>query len=333
VLRWNGTSWSGFGTPPFDFGFAAQEYHGDLYVAFEDFVAGDGIRRWNGSSWSALGTGLFSAHYGAGFGEVLTTFGDSLVVGGAFDTASGVPAANVAFWDGVAWHAAGAGLDDFVLALAVWNGQLIAGGAFTHSGTEPVVGCAVWDGASWHQFGTSAVEVERLLSVDGMLFAAGDFRLPDDSVVETVARWDGSDWHVLGSGTNTYAIAVHDGYLYNGGTGLIHGHVSHGLSRIPLYATLDAPAPKSPGLELAVSLWPNPTRGPTRCRFTLPEPGNARVAIFDVTGRNVATLADGPFPTGRHDVRWDGPARPGVYFVRIDASSRHVSRRFVVLER
>ena len=47
----------------------------------------------------------------------------------------------------------------------------------------------------------------------------------------------------------------------------------------------------------------------------------------------VATLADGPFPTGRHDVRWDGPARPGVYFARIDTGSRHVSRRFVVLER
>jgi hypothetical protein len=333
VLRWNGISWSGFGTPPFDFGVAVQEYHGDLYVAFEDDLAADGIRRWNGSSWSALGTGLFSAYYGMGLGEALTTFGDSLVVGGGFDTAGGVPATNVAFWDGVAWHAAGAGLDDFVLALAVWNGQLIAGGAFTHSGPGAVAGCAVWDGASWHQFGTNAVEVERLLSVDGMLFAAGDFRLPDNSVIETVARWDGSDWHILGSGTNTYAIAVHDGYLYNAGSGLIHGHVSHGLSRIPLYATLDAPGPKSPGLELALSLWPNPTRGAARCRFTLPKPGNARVAIFDVTGRTVATLADGPFAAGPHDVRWDPHARAGVYFARIDAGSRHVSRRFVVLER
>jgi hypothetical protein len=151
-------------------------------------------------------------------------------------------------------------------ALAVWNGQLIAGGPFTHSGAQAVQGCAVWDGAAWQPFGTNAVEIEKLLSVDGMLFAAGDFRLPDNSVVETVARWDGSDWHILGSGTNTYAIAVHDGYLYNAGSGLIHGHVSHGLSRIPLYATLDAPLPKSPGLELALSLWPNPTRGAARCR-------------------------------------------------------------------
>jgi len=331
VVRWDGSSWSGFGTPPFDFGYAIQEFHGDLYVGHED--QSDGIRRWNGSTWTTLGSGLYSAYFGYGAAYGLAPFGDSLAVGGAFDTAGGLPVANVAFWDGAAWHTAGAGFDDWVAALAVWNGQLIAGGPFTHSGAQAVQGCAVWDGAAWQPFGTNAVEIEKLLSVDGMLFAAGDFRLPDNSVVETVARWDGSDWHILGSGTNTYAIAVHDGYLYNAGSGLIHGHVSHGLSRIPLYATLDAPLPKSPGLELALSLWPNPTRGAARCRFTLPKPGNARVAIFDVTGRTVATLADGPFAAGPHDVRWDAHARAGVYFARIDAGSRHVSRRFVVLER
>jgi len=52
-----------------------------------------------------------------------------------------------------------------------------------------------------------------------------------------------------------------------------------------------------------------------------------------VTGRTVATLADGAFAAGPHDVRWDPHARAGVYFARIDVGSRHVSRRFVVLQR
>ena len=319
VLRWNGTSWSGFGTPPFDFGFAVQEYKGDLYVAFEDFVDLEGIRRWNGSSWSTVGGGLFSALFGAGAGDALTTLGDSLVVGGAFDTAGGSPMANVAFWDGAAWHAAGAGLDSWVNALAVWNGQLIAGGAFTHSGAQAVEGCAVWDGSSWLPFGTNAVEVEKLLSVDGMLFAAGDFRLPDDTEVETVARWNGTDWHILGSGTNTYAIAVLDGYLYNGGAGLVHGHVSHGLSRIPLYATLDAPRPGPRAPTLALSASPNPSRVLTRFSFTLPAAGHARLTVVDLAGRIVATLADGAFDAGAHQARWTASAPAGVYFARLEA--------------
>ena len=319
VLRWNGTSWSGFGTPPFDFGFAIQEFQGDLYVGFEDYIDLEGIRRWNGSSWTSVGGGLFSASFGAGFGDALTALGDSLVVGGAFETAGGLPAANVAFWDGASWHDAGAGLDSFVHALAVWNGHLIAGGAFTHSGAQAVEGCAVWDGSSWQPFGTSAVEIEKLLSVDGMLFAAGDFRLPDDSVVETVARWNGSDWHILGSGTNTYAIAVHGGYLYSAGAGLVHGHVSHGLSRIPLYATLDAPRPGPHAPTLVLTASPNPSRGRIAFAFTLPAAGRARLTVVDVAGRIVATLADGPFDAGEHQARWTGAAPAGVYFARLEA--------------
>jgi beta-propeller uncharacterized protein DUF5122 len=318
VLRWNGTSWNGFGTPPFDFGFAVQEYHGDLYVGFDDFSTLDGIQRWNGSSWTTVGSGLYdSVNGGYAAGYALTTLGDSLAVGGRFDMAGGLPAANFAFWDGAAWHPAGAGFDDYVRTAAVWNGQLIAGGPFTHSGAQAVPGCAVWDGTSWQPFGTNSVEVEKLLSVDGMLFAAGDFRLPDDSVVETVARWDGSDWHVLGSGTNSYAIAVHSGYLYCGGGGIVHGHLSHGLSRIPLYATLDAPAPRIPTVALTAS--PNPSRSLTRFAFKLPTAGHARLTVVDLAGRIVATLADGPFDAGEHQARWTAAAPAGVYFARLEA--------------
>src|SRR5439155_11623848 len=134
----------------------------------------------------------------------------------------------------------------------------------------------------------NAVDVERLRVADGALFASGDFRLPDGTVIETVARWTGTDWHILGSGTNNYAFGIHDGYLYCAGTGIVHGHVSHGLSRIPLSATLDAPRPQARGDRLSLAIAPNPTRASARFSFSLPAPGRVRLTLHDVSGRELA---------------------------------------------
>jgi hypothetical protein len=75
---------------------------------------------------------------------------------------------------------------------------------------------------------------------------------------------------------------------------------------------------------LSVSAAPNPFTTRTRIRFALPAASRARLAIFDVAGRRVATPVDAVLPAGRHEVVWDGraatgqPASAGVYFLRLD---------------
>src|SRR5262249_4332916 len=104
VARWNGVSWSGLGTPP-DFPYAVQDFHGDLYIAFDGSLGGaTSIAGWNGAAWVGLGTGIPN-----GYVNAMCVHRDSLVVGGDFPDAGGVPAASIAFWDGVAWHPIGAG--------------------------------------------------------------------------------------------------------------------------------------------------------------------------------------------------------------------------------
>src|SRR5262249_48220320 len=77
-----------------------------------------------------------------------------LVVAGNFENAGGVPAKNIAAWDGQTWHALGSGLDNAtsngqVRALAILNGQLIAGGTFTQSGAVSFTNnVARWDGSA-----------------------------------------------------------------------------------------------------------------------------------------------------------------------------------------
>src|SRR5207249_6257538 len=73
-------------------------------------------------------------------------------------------------------------------------------------------------------------------------------------------------------------------------------------------------------LELSVS--PNPAIGAAGVRFVMPSAGRARVQVLDIAGRRVATLGEGIYDGGPHQLLWrrdveSGKARPGIYRVRL----------------
>jgi hypothetical protein len=323
VARWNGTSWSGLGTGAPSDGSSIADFQGQLHVGSFDFPGG--ISRWNGSAWSSV-PGLDGQDV-----EALGVAGSRLVVGGYFAQAGAVVSPNVVFWDGTSFEAAGVGVNGYVYTVASWLGQPVIGGAFTASGATPLPGVAIWDGAAWQPMGTRAVEVDRMRVIDGELFASGEFRLPDDTVAETIAHWTGSDWHVLGSGGSGYAFDAYDGYLYQQGTGLVHGHGSHNLSRVPLGAVLGVPRPGTQATSVSLTVLSNPARGRARFSFALPTAGHARLTIHDVAGRMLATPEDDVLGAGAHVGEWAASAAPGVYFARLQAGTTRVIRRFVLL--
>jgi hypothetical protein len=61
-----------------------------------------------------------------------------------------------------------------------------------------------------------------------------------------------------------------------------------------------------PGEFALLPNYPNPFNSATQIQFDLPKSGHVNLAIYDILGRAVATLADGDFASGRHAVRWDG---------------------------
>ena len=97
--------------------------------------------------------------------------------------------------------------------------------------------------------------------------------------------------------------------------------------------------PLSPGpaaLELA-PIQPNPFRSEARIAFTLPADGHVRLRVFDVTGRRLATLAEGMCAAGAHQVTWDGcddagrAVASGLHFVQLEAMGRTLVRRVAVV--
>lgn len=80
-------------------------------------------------------------------------------------------------------------------------------------------------------------------------------------------------------------------------------------------------------------VYPNPFNPVTTLRFTLDGPAAATVEVFDVRGRRVVTLFSGRLPAGPHELAWNAADQAsGVYFVRLTAAGRAVTRRLVLLK-
>ena len=92
-----------------------------------------------------------------------------------------------------------------------------------------------------------------------------------------------------------------------------------------------------PGALALEQNFPNPFNAGTVIRFDLDRPGEIELSLYDLGGRKVATLARGPRPAGRYEVRWDGQGRDGsrlasgVYLYRLQAGERSQSRKLLLL--
>ena len=125
VVRWNGTTWSPFGS-----GLPNASVHGLALLGNGDLVVGgqisiaDGdvarnIARWDGFGWSPLGAGVVYAR------QMAVTLTGDLVVGCRMAVPGGPDIPTPARWDGTGWSALGSGFgpnhDDAVSALLARN--------------------------------------------------------------------------------------------------------------------------------------------------------------------------------------------------------------------
>lgn len=96
-------------------------------------------------------------------------------------------------------------------------------------------------------------------------------------------------------------------------------------------------APAQRRFDLAQNT-PNPFNPQTQIEFALPEAANARLQVFDLRGRLVKTLINGPRTAGPQSVTWDGrDARgarvsSGVYLYRLQAGDQVQQRKMTLVK-
>ncbi|MEW6753454.1 MAG: FlgD immunoglobulin-like domain containing protein [Candidatus Latescibacterota bacterium] len=83
---------------------------------------------------------------------------------------------------------------------------------------------------------------------------------------------------------------------------------------------------------------PNPFNPTTQIRYTLPEAGHVRLAVYDLLGHEVRRLTDGVQAGGAHQVEWDGldeagrQVGAGVFLYRLESAEQAESRKMVLVQ-
>lgn len=344
VAAWDGITWSSVGQLAFESGahrVRALATYRDTLVAAGTFRRANGQRawgvvRWDGAVWAPLGTGN-------GFEpdsvSALLVVGDTLYAAGA----RGVYALHA-----TTWQRRGDATERPVLALAHHAGRLVAGGRFVYVGTRLVNGLMQWDGSAWQRMGSMGAEVRAFVHLGETLIAGAEVD-PTEEFGLGIASWDGTAWVPLGSGVSppgwqggVHAFQVIGNDLWVGGGFRRAGdRFSDSVALWRGHVPTPVGPPRVPGddpnyLRLQPNV-PNPFNPVTVVQFEIRAAQRTRVSVFDVSGRLVATLHDGPLASGPHALRWNGlsdtgrPVASGVYICDVATEKARATRKMLLL--
>jgi hypothetical protein len=191
VATWDGNSWRSMGALN-GYVNAMTEFQGLLYVGGSFNTAGGvpakGMAAWNGTVWTSVGGGIGGGMNSTGHVLALAVDGATLVAGGDFLTAGGVPVVNVARWNGTVWESLGAGLGHpsisvYVRALAIFEDALVAGGVLAPDAVRR------WNRNDWKPMSSLYGVVMALTIHNGSLIAGGYFPTSHSQSSDGIVRW------------------------------------------------------------------------------------------------------------------------------------------------
>ncbi len=256
------------------------------------------------------------------------------------------------------WQRFGAGLPGNIEAVRWIGDLLVVGGSANGYVSLYDASSATWTERSFVAFDPNGPQMYDVLGVSGVLVGGsshGFFRSTDRGqtwarfapgvglfsevslttrgarVIAVASRTSGGtyvyasddaglSWQLLEHvrGTFAYSAAAVGDRLF---TGRFDGLWVRSLT--PTSAT----PPGAPEPTATLTAAPNPFAATTRLAYTLAAPSDVDLALYDLLGRRVATLARGPHPPGAHTAAWPAEAlAPGTYVVRLIAGAVRATR-------
>ncbi len=197
-------------------------YNNELYacgtfeksnLATPNYTPTNNIAKWNGSYWEGVGNPPGVSKYAIidwSHVEEMVEYNNELYIVGSFDSVGGVPAINIAKWNGTNWAGLGNGQTPPVIApvglhcATVYNGELYMGGGYFE--------IYKWNGSNWSVVTTTDHEVNDMCVYNGELIVTGLFDTIAGISCKGLARFNGQTWNTgFGSG-----FSYLGGSLYNG---------------------------------------------------------------------------------------------------------------------
>jgi Tol biopolymer transport system component len=98
---------------------------------------------------------------------------------------------------------------------------------------------------------------------------------------------------------------------------------------------IEAPEASPHGFAISGN-YPNPFNPSTTISLKLPETGTVSLAVYDIIGRKVRDLVNGPLARGAHSLVWDGrdsagrPVSSGVYLTLLTMNGKSTANRMLL---
>ncbi|MBK7256509.1 MAG: T9SS type A sorting domain-containing protein [Ignavibacteriae bacterium] len=125
----------------------------------------------------------------------------------------------------------------------------------------------------------------------------------------------------------TYTVA----YLYATSLAELRTVAAAAVARYNLATSVETANAQIPDRFSLSQNYPNPFNPSTVISLQLPVSGQAKLVVFDLLGREVATLTNGYLAAGEHSFRFDGSKlSSGIYFCRLTAGSFVATTKMVL---
>jgi len=266
------------------------------------FTRSSGI--WTQQGNKLVGTGALGQAE-QGLSVSISADGNTAIIGGAFDAVD-LGAAWIFTRSDTVWTqqsklvgtgAVGQAEQGFSVSLSADGNTAIVGGVLDNSDTG-----AAWiftrSGGIWTQQGNKLVGTGAV----GEAFQGQSVSLSADGTTAIMGgiednSFEGAAWVFTNSVT-----AVHE------------------LSKVPLSYHLS-------------ENYPNPFNPSTHIEYSLPKTTNVSLKIYDILGREIATLVDGKVEPGEHSISWNPSNVPsGVYYYRLTGSGFAQTKKMVLVK-
>ncbi len=151
-----------------------------------------------------------------------------------------------------------------------------------------------------------------------------------------LVKFDGINWTVYNAANsglpNNYIYSIAIDSLGNKWIGMDHGGIAI-YKKGGVTSVKETANKNTPEAFALFQNYPNPFNPSTNISFNLPEKSYVSIKVFDLLGREVATLAAQTMSAGTHALQWNAGKMPsGVYFYRLKAGTFTQTKKLVLLK-
>jgi hypothetical protein len=130
--------------------------------------------------------------------------------------------------------------------------------------------------------------------------------------------------------TDVLALAINGTYVFAGTSG--HGVWRRPMSQMTVTGVASSSA-SGPAVFRLGQNFPNPFNPSTTIAYQVPASGHVTLRVFDLLGRELATLVDEKKDAGSYTVRFDGGnLASGVYLYRLAAGGYTQTRKMIIMK-